>query len=334
MKVFDEPLTFEEGDVLDPPQLNEAWNYASDAVADVATKRWTKAPLTFPFAGLTEASGDLLTFMFTCPVRCVIESAQLLANLVSSAAVKVNITRVSGGSTPDGCTVPWLRIDASASASEDATDLNANRVTLEAGQEYAITVSSTGTFTFTRFDVTLYLAIDRWNHATSTDIPEFNPAGYTDDTTRDADAVNLRNTQLATETAKFAAAKDSPVPVLFIAYDFDNATSANLRTFSMPQHAAARAQAVAKQLYVSAVMASTGGGTVTATLNDSGASFVASASANVAGVLAASGDSGAFTEDVNQGTPEDDSDDYDLVFAASNAVNALRAHALLWVARV
>lgn len=343
MKVLTQPLTYVTGDVLAPEDLDRAWLYSRDAVADVAQRRWTKGFLTFPFVQdvatpyTNATTAELLSYRFTCPVTCQVERAFLSGNLTCTGDVQVNITKVSGGTTPTGATAPYLSTGGTiASASTDTADVNVDRVQLEAGAEYKITVSGT-TFSFDRFDVTLQVAVDRWNVSGALAIPNFNPTLLTDLNMADATLVAANNTALATEAVKFASALTAPTPMLFVAHGFTSATDTDLLRFTVPRFSNVRGQAIVKRIYVYAVMSGTGGGTVTATLKSAGGSTLASASANVAGVTFASADSGALSVALTAaptGTSADTSVDCRLEFANSSAgTSCLRAHAIVWIAR-
>ncbi len=338
MKVLTAPLTFIDGDILVPEDLNSLYLYARDAVADVASRRWAKA--IFPIqcvqvVGTTidELSAALLVHRFKCPVTCVAERAFLNANMTSSAEVTVAII-ATGGSTPTGATVPLLATGgAVTSAAIDTTDTNNDRFVLTAGQEYSITIATAGAATFDlhRCDITLHLAVDRWTLAGTTSIPDFDPVLVNDASARDATVVAANNAALTTESAKFALALTAPMPMVFHVHNFVSGTDADLRTITIPRIATARGKCVIKRIYLFADMAAAGGAadTVTATI---GAGV---ATADVNGVAYAAADSGALSIALDGAvSAATTGDDLSLVLVNNDAANTCnRATVIVWVAR-
>lgn len=339
MKVLTAPVTYVDGDILVPEDLNALYLYARDAVADAASKRWAKSILPIQCVQIvgttiTDTSGALLVHRFKSPVTCIVERAFLSANMTSSAAVTVAITETSGGATPAGATVPLLSTgEAITSAATDTADVNTDRFVLTAGTEYSITIASSAAFALSRFDVTLHLAVDRWTLAGTTSIPDFDPTLVTDASMRDATVVAANNTALTTEANKFASALGAMMPMVFHAHNILSGTDADLRTFTIPRIASARARAVIKRIYVFADMAAAGGAgdVVTATI---GASV---ATADVNGVAYAAGDSGVLAVSLDGAavSASTTGDDLEIVLNNNDAANTCnRATAIVWLARV
>lgn len=344
MKVISsvQPVVISAGEIFGPEDQNRIYNYARDAVSDVAEKRYTRSPLTLPFvtdvgSAYTQAlTAENLSYLFICPTTCIIERAFLDANMTSSAEVQVNITKLSGGSTPDGATTPWLSSGgAISSASTDTKDNNQDRVLLEANTAYVIAVSSSSNFTLERFDVILHLLTDRWMPSGALAIPLFSPTLVTDADARDATTVTNNNTALSTEAAKFAANKYAPAPFMCIKHGMVSGTDADLLRFTLPRIKSSRAQAVVRRIYVACAMTSNAGGTVSATLKDSGGSTLASASVNMAGITRSFGDSGNQSISlVGSNGAAVTGDDYRVELANSSAANsALWALAYVWISR-
>ncbi len=329
MKVLTAPLTFIDGDILPPDDVNALYLYARDAVIDVASKRWAKS--IFPIqcvqvVGTTidEASGALLVHRFKCDKTCIVERVFLNANMTSSAEVTVAII-ATGGSTPTGATVPLLSTGAAVvSAATATTDVNTDKFVLTAGTEYSITIATAGgaTFDLHRCDITLHLAVDRWTLAGTTSVPDFDPTLLTDASMCDAAVIVANNSALTTEAAKFAAALGAPMPMVFHVHNFVIAT--------------ARGLCIVKRIYVFADMNAAGGAadTVTASLLNAAAVSQATAVADVNGVAYAAGDSGALAIVLNGADAATTASDFSLVLANNDAANTCnRATVIIWVAR-
>lgn len=337
------PVVWETGEIFTPEDQNRVYLYAKDAISDVAEKRFTRSPLVLPFvtdvgSAYTEAlTAENRSYLFICPTTCIIERAFLHANMTSNAEVQVNITKLSGGATPDGATTPWLSSGgAIASAAEDTEDNNQDRILLEANTPYVIAVTSSGTFTLERFDVVLHLLTDRWLPSGTLAIPLFSPVLVTDESPRNASFVTSNNSALATEAAKFAANKLAPAPFVCIKHGVLSTTDADLLRFTLPRFSDARAQAVVRRLYVAAAMTDTTGGTVSATLKDAGGATLASVSQNMAGITRTSKDSGAISHALagSGKSPATTGDDYRIELANTSATNnALWLLAFAWISR-
>lgn len=353
MKVISTPITFLAGRPLTPEDLNSLYLYGKDAVSDVAGKRWTKAPLLFPFctslsAPYTETSGELLSYRFTCPVTCVVERGFLHANMTSVGEVKVDITVASTGATPAGCSVPWLSTKGAingavvsttgiiASSTLDVQGINVDRFVLDAGVEYKITVSSAAAFVLSRFDVTLHLAIDRWTLAGTTSQPAYAPALFTDASSANAVVVADNNTALSTQAALFAGARTAPTPMLFVRHGFNAVTTTNLLRQMMPVLDPARARASIMRGYIYAVVSNILGNTITCTIRNAAAVAQFALPVITTGLLYNSADSGALNLTIEgvAGDPAVTANDWRVDLSSSSLfTTCTRAHVLLWVAR-
>ena len=332
-----------DGHTVHPEGLNLIMQYSRDCVADAAEKRLTKGMLCFQFVtdvGTAYTQADPLetrTVRFTCPVTCIVERALLNANLTSSAEVTWSITTAAGGVTPTGATAPLLSTAAAvASAATDFTDFNVDRFVLTAGTEYKIIVSSSGTFTLERCDLTLHIATDRWTPAGVAAIPEFTPVLVTDLDVRDAAALNTNTAALTTQANLFAANKNAPAPIGFVRHAFLSGTSVNLLRWSLPRVDGGRAQGVVRRIYLYVSMATTGGTTVTATLQNTAGAALTTVTANVAGFTQVSADSGVIAQSLvgPTGAPANTADDYRIVLAnAAAAVSCLKAQVIVWISR-
>lgn len=338
-----QPVVFATGEVLDPDDLNEVALYAQDALGDVAGRRFTRGVLLLPFVEdvgtpyIETMNAEELTFRFICPVTCVVERGFLHANLVSSAVVNVLITK--GASTqPTGCTDPYLSTGAAvASAADDTLDINVDRFVMTAGTEYRIKLSTTGTFTADRFDVSLHILTDRWTPAGATSVPSISPTLF-----KDADAPNGTNvaaiaTALTSAAGRLASEKNAPAPFLAaVRHHFTSVTDADTLKFLIPRLNASRCQGIVRRVYLWAYMAGTGGGTVTATVRKADTTVVVTVTANVAGVTQASGDSGALVDDLTDSgaSPATAADDWSIELANSSAgTDCVKAYALVWLGR-
>jgi hypothetical protein len=344
MKVLTAPLTFVDGDILPPEDLNALYLYARDAVADVASKRWAKAVLPIQCTqvvgtNITEASAALLTHRFKCPVTCIVERAFLSANMTSSGEVTVVII-ATGGSTPTGATVPLLSTAAAVTVmATDTNAINTDRFVLTAGTEYSLTITPAAgvTFILERFDITLHVAVDRWTLAGTTSVPDFDPTLVTDASARNATVVAANNTALTTEANKFAAALGACMPMVFHVHGFLDVTDADLRTITIPRISSARGLCIVKRIYVFADMAGAGGAadTITADLQNASSVSQATAVADVNGVSYAAGDSGALSVALHGSvSAATTTDDFKLILTNNDAANVCnRATVLIWVAR-
>lgn len=188
MKVIDvvRPVIFKTGQALPPEDINKVFLYAQDVVSDVAEKRFAICPVVLPFirdmaAGVSNASSaTMLTYRFVSPVRCTIQRAFFDGNLVSADRVNLDVVITGGSVRPVGATTPYLSVEAQADVAVDCRDINVQHVQLEAGVNYSFVLSGTS-FTTSRADLILHLAVDRWNLAGQLEEPNFNPILYRDE---------------------------------------------------------------------------------------------------------------------------------------------------------
>ena len=338
MKVLtEEAVRFVDGEVLAPEHLNKVFLYAADAVDDVAERRFAKAVVVIPFvvdtaAGYTNASGSLLSYKWQAPVAVTVERCFVSANLVTASGVTLSVTKTSDASTPDGATVPLLSLPITASATTDVDDSSQDRFVLAENVEYAFTLAGSS-FTTSRLDLILHVVVDRWTLASSaSDVPSFDPTLFTDASAPNANLVGANQSTLLVQALKFGVSK-GVVPTFFVRASFNNATSANLLNFTLPRMHVSRADQTVIRLYCWAEMAGTGGTTVVATLRDASATVLATATANVAGVSSAMGDSGVVNVNMasaTTGVTATTASDYSVRLAAGNAVVCNRAHVLVW----
>jgi hypothetical protein len=164
MKVYDKPYTFIDGDVLDPRDLNGVWNYKREALADAAGRRYIESvfPLSFVkdcATGYADTdTADTRTFSFTAPADLYVTRAFLNGVFSAiNAEIKITITKNSTGTTPDGCTDPWLNVASDTPTGQEVQDRNPARFKLESGERYDILLDSSAAFTVTRLDVHFYV---------------------------------------------------------------------------------------------------------------------------------------------------------------------------------
>lgn len=355
------PTAFITGDVFSPSDLNAAMNYAAAAVADVASKRFQHSFLPIPFVedmatGYTQASStEERTQRFICHKTCFVDRVFLSANLVSSAEVTVDITLAAGG-VPAGSVSPWLSTKGAtltslsgaattsttgiiASANDDVTDLQIERVLLVAGTEYLITVATTGTFTISRFDVILHLVVDRWTLAGTTDVPSFQPVQYTDSITDDQNVVNGNVALLDAKAGAFLGASGACTPALFLLHNLVGGgapTAANLRTLTLPRFDSARAQSKLVRVYLFVAMDAAVTTTITLQVIDELSNVLATITAALVAQAQKTVDSGVLAISMTAATPAISSTvakDYQLIFSSNNANNARKVAALLWFSR-
>lgn len=324
-------VKFRTGEPLAPEELNRLFLYAQDAVADVAERRWALSSLTFPFVlsmttGLTNASASRLrTIRFSCPLTCIVQRAHLNGNVTAAADLQVHLYVAGTTTLPAGATSPYLSTGIVAGPTDDVTDINVDKVLLNAGTDYDLVISGTS-FTTERLDITLDIAVDRWVATGSLDVPSFIPRLFVDEAP-DALEVADNTSRLGVEAAKFAAGRPLVGHVIWC-QDFVSGTDSDLRLFRVPQVAAARAQGdiVGYSLWVTMAAAGGAGDTVEVDLP------FATIGGSVNGVTEAFFDGATTTTPVDGGDAEDSADDQTLIFRNSDAANACtRAVLVLWV---
>lgn len=340
------PIRTATGHLLAPEDLNQIFLYGKDCLDDVVTKRFCETLLPIHFVQdvgtpYTNAMGaEQLRFRFTCPVTCTVLRGELSANMTATADVQVNITD-TGGSTPSGCTTPWLSTPTAgvASAATVTSDLNNDSFELTAGTEYRISVSSTAAFSLERFDVILHVRTDRWTLAGAESVPTFSPVLFTDASAPNATLVSANETSLAAQAALLSANTYAPSPMFFTKAGILSATDADICKFVIPRFLSTRAASVIRRVYLYAVMNAAGGAgdTITAIVRNAAGDPQVTVTADVNGVSFRSADSGNLaialsTTGVSAATT---TDDFTIEFANNDAANnCLKAYALVWVSRV
>jgi hypothetical protein len=258
MKVYDKPYTFITGDVLDPRDLNGMWNYKREALKDAAARRYVESvfPLSFVKDCATGyASTDSLdtrTFSFTAPADLYVTRAFLNGVFSAiNAEIKITIVKNSTGTTPVGCTDPWLNVDASAAVNEEVRDLNPARFKLESGERYDILLDSSAAFTVTRLDVHFHVLSDRFGFSSATE-PSFQPYMVSDDFDTNIFVPNANSISFANEVAKLVEDNYSAVTYSVAnMYVYDNTTT-DYQRFPIPLIANSRSTAtvVGMSLYI------------------------------------------------------------------------------------
>ena len=261
MRVYDKPYTFITGDVLDPRDLNGVWNYKREALKDAAARRYVESvfPLSFVkdcATGYTNADTvDTRTFSFTAPADLYVTRA-FLSGVFSAigAEIKITITKNSTGTTPDGCTDPWLNVAADATTNEEVRDYNAARFKLESGERYDVLLDSSAAFTVTRLDVHFHVLSDRFEFSSANE-PSFQPIMVSEDLTANIVSQSTNNSNFATEVAKLV--EDNYAAVCFPLHDtaVSSATSST-RKFPLPRIDSGRSTAKVMQMSLQIELAS------------------------------------------------------------------------------
>lgn len=324
-------VNFNNDNALSPNDINDVFLYAKDAVADVGEKRYALAAISFPFVqdmstGLSNASSSQArTHRFICPVDCTIVRAFLEGSVTAATAMQIDITRVTGGTTPDGATVPYLNVAAGATTATDVEDINIQSVTLDAGFTYNLIISGSS-FTTERCNVVLHVLVDRWRATGSLDVPAFDYTDLTDTSgTGDAAAVNAASAALAAQSAKFTRRAMSPS--LHVRTAFTSASGTLVEVLPLPS--STRNVGRIARAYLSSSTAATGQ-VVTAVLKDNSGTTLATLSNNHAASLILTADSGALALTWD-GDVTNFVKDYTVEFSASTGVVVERAALLLWI---
>jgi len=269
MKVYDKPYTFIDGDVLDPRDLNGVWNYKREALKDAAARRYIESvfPLSFVkdcATGYTNTdTADTRTFSFTAPADLYVTRAFLNGVFSAiNAEIKVTIVKNSTGTTPAGCTDPWLNVAADATVNQEVRDLNPARFKLESGERYDILLDSSAAFTVTRLDVHFHVLSDRFGFSSTTE-PSFQPLMVSEDLPTDIASQNANNSNFATEVAKLV--EDNYAAVCFPLHDTAvNPATSSIRKFPLPRIDSGRSTAIVVQMSLQIELASAVTGTYTA----------------------------------------------------------------------
>lgn len=325
-------VNFNNDNALSPNDINDVFLYAKDAVADVGEKRYAVAAISFPFVqdmstGLSNASSSQArTHRFICPVDCTIVRAFLEGSVTAASAMQIDITRVTGGLTPDGATVPYLNVAAGATTATDVEDINIQSVTLDAGFTYNLIISGSS-FTTERCNVVLHVLVDRWRATGSLDVPAFDYTDLTDTSgTGDAAAVNAASAALAVESAKFTRRAMSCFMVTRTA--FTAASGTLVAVIPAPSNTRNASRIV--RAYLTSSTAATGP-VLTARIKDSsGTPITPTLSNDHASATILTADSGAIAEDWD-GDVSNPAEDYTVELESSGGVVVERATLLLWL---
>lgn len=326
---------FPTGTVMDPRDVNRVTQYAADALEDVSGKRWAKSVVVLPFAesmlvGYNNGSaGELRTYRFTPPVTVVLERAIVDFVGVAGADVTLSIIQTSTGLPPTGASSPWLVVPTGATTAAVVNDINTDRITLVSGTEYQFTISGTS-FTTSRCDLQLHLAVDRWWSAGQ---PEYAPLELTDEDFTDASVISSNIGTLTTETSSLATTRGLTCTAI-VRHAFSSGTNSSLLRVELPRLQSTRLQGRIVRLMVVAHMPDTLGTTLTAEVRNQAGTLVGAATANVAGVTLATGDSGVIDIPLTTGAANattTTSLDYSLRLVEAAGKVAVKAYAYCWI---
>lgn len=330
MKVLTEQVRrFATGEDLSPDDVNDVFNYARDAIDDVSEKRWVISPLTFQFAPtvstpVTNATAaDLRVHKFVCPVTC-----QVLRAFATSIGTGWQIDfYLAGTTTPaTGATTPYL-VPGIVAPDGGIESNNNGRVQLVAGQVYDLVVSGTA-FSELRLDVTLHVAVDRWNLAGTVAAPSFVPTLLPTDGVTPT-LVNANAAALTTEAAKFAPAVGM-TPLLVWVDSIVAGTSVDRRSPRIGR-GQSNTQIVGTivRAYLAVVRSAAVAGTVQAVLGNQAGTPFATLTASAA-ALSEVIDSGALSQTfVTPGAFAANS--FIVTFSNTDAAVTARCVALIWV---
>ena len=339
MKVYDKPYTFITGDVLDPRDLNGVWNYKREALADAAGRRYIES--VFPLSFVKDCAtgydntdtADTRTFSFTAPADLYVTRAFLNGVFSAiNAEIKITITKNSTGTTPDGCTDPWLNVAADAPTGQEVRDQNPARFKLESGERYDILLDSSAAFTVTRLDVHFHVLSDRFAFS-STSEPSFQPLMASEDLTTNIGIQNNNSTNFATEVAKLV--EENYAAVCFPLHDTPvNSSTSSARKFPLPRIDTGRSTARVIQMSLQIELVSAVTGTYQAKIVDgAGATLqftiVSIPSPNTTGYAA-----NTFSRVITTGTSgsaADTSQDYFVEVTSTNAATIKKAFVTLWI---
>ena len=337
-----QPVEWEAGEMVAAEDINEIFLYAQDAIEDVAEKRYQQAPLVFqmvqsvssPYALATDA--EVRTARFIPMNNLVVDRAFLVAHIQTAAEVTLRLVD-NAGAVPFGATDPLLSTGSVAipSSITRTTDISVDRFQLTAGVEYRLILSSSAAFTAERCDVILHVTSDRFAPSNPPQEPAFRPQLISEvGPSNAALAITDNQSALTTELAKLASLLSAPVPETYSWHNVVAATPIDQRRCPLPRSAPTRAEGVLRRVQVFATMATVGGGTVSAIVRNESGTQVAIATANVAGVLRATGTASvAVSMSGVTALSEDPTRDYTIEVVNSSAVNCLKAQVVLWIDR-
>lgn len=339
MKVYDKPYTFITGDVLDPRDINGVWNYKREALKDAAARRYIESvfPLSFVkdcatgYAGTDTA--DTRTFSFTAPADLYVTRAFLNGVFsVINAEIKITIVKNSTGTTPVGCTDPWLNVDASATVNEEVRDLNPARFKLESGERYDILLDSSAAFTATRLDVHFHVLSDRFGFSSTTE-PSFQPFMVSEDLSTSFGIQNTNSSNFANEVAKLV--EDNYAPVCFPLHDTSVSSSSFAgRKFPLPRIDSGRSTATVVQMSLQIELASAVTGAYVAKIVDGTGTLLQSTVVNVTSPSVTGYGANTFLQIITtgvSGSAADTGQDYFVEITSTNAATIKKAFVTLWI---
>jgi len=274
MKVVSQPYTFYDGQVLDPEDLNRVWRYKQEALADAAGRRYIES--VFPLSFVKDCAtgyastdtADTRTFSFTAPADLYVTRAFLNGVFSAiNAEIKITIVKNSTGTTPDGCTDPWLNVDESAAVNEEVRDLNPARFKLESGERYDILLDSSAAFTVTRLDVHFHVLSDRFAFGAE---PKFTPLLATESLNGTLAAQNSNDSAYGTQVGNLVEDNYAAVTYSVANMYLTNNTTTDYQKFPIPLIADSRSTAtvVGMSLHVGLNVGITGRD-ITAQIEDS-----------------------------------------------------------------
>ena len=251
MKVVSQPYTFVDGHVLDPDDLNRVWRYKQEALADATARRYVESvfPLSFVkdcATGYTNLdTPSTRTFSFTAPADLYVTRAFLNGVFSAiNAEIKITITKNSTGTTPDGCTDPWLNVAADAPTGEEVRDYNAARFKLESGERYDVLLDSSAAFTVTRLDVHFHVLSDRFGFSAA---PSFQPTLANESVGGTKATQDANDTAFGTQVGNLV--EDNYAAVCFPLHDTSvNSSSFAGRKFPLPRIDTGRSTAKVVQM--------------------------------------------------------------------------------------
>lgn len=292
MKVVSQPYKFVDGHVLDPDDLNRVWRYKQEALADAAARRYIESvfPLSFVkdcATGYTNLdTADTRTFSFTAPADLYVTRAFLNGVFsVIGAEIKITITKHSSGTTPSGCTDPWLNVASDAPINEEVRDYNAARFKLESGERYNVLLTSSAAFTVTRLDVHFHVLSDRFGFSIA---PSFQPLLVNENLNGTLAAQNANDAAFGTQVGNLVESNYAPAVFCVNNMYVQNNTTTDYQVFPIPRIGDSRAPAtiVGMSLYVGSNNAITGRD-FTARIEDNTGTLVDSVTVSMSGVTTA-----------------------------------------------
>lgn len=337
MYVVEKPYRFLSGEVLDPDDLNRVWRYKQEALADAAARRYIESvfPLSFVkdcATGYTNADTvSTRTFSFTAPADLYVTRAFL--NGVFSAIgaeIKITITKNSTGTTPDGCTDPWLNVAADAPTGEEVRDYNAARFKLEGGQRYDVLLDSSAAFTVTRLDVHFHVLSDRFGFSAA---PSFQPTLANEKQLAGKSVQDSNDTAFGTQVGNLV--EGNYAPVCFPVHDTTVSLSVfSGRKFPLPRIDSGRSTATAVQMSLQIELASAVTGDYYAEITDSSGTVLEDVVVTLTSPTVSGYGVSTFAEPIFtavSGSAADTSVDYFVQVRSQNTADIKKAFVTLWI---